>query len=205
MVKRQDRPAETFTRQGGRRIELFAPFRLAGRLIACIDLQPLRLDHVLRWQDGEYPNAVALMAELAGMKVEAIRQVCYPDTDRVMAAFLEMLPPHVREDVTSGVVPIVPQAAPPAPAPAPEVEPTAAFVPGFEAEPAPEPEPPAGPAGLPTPDPDYVGPPLAAMFPYGPKLAVVKAAAPAPEPGETLVSSDELRDEEVLDLGMSDG
>lgn len=83
-------------KKGGRSIELFLPFDIDGKTVEIIALSPVTLDHTLRWKDGKFKNEIELLAELAGVPEATIRQLRYPDVDRVMVAFFELLPMEIR-------------------------------------------------------------------------------------------------------------
>lgn len=104
--------AVTTTRHGGRVVDLYVPQTILGRRIRRVVIAPCRLDHLLRWQDGDFASSIALLAELAGMTEYDLRQLTFPDVDRVMAEFLALLPAGIREDVEAGrthVKPAMPQ------------------------------------------------------------------------------------------------
>jgi hypothetical protein len=101
----------TFAKSGGRRVELFVPFDLAGVHVDAIDIGPVKLDHVLRWSAGEFVSALALLSALSGLKDSALRELRYPDADRVFGVFLDMLPDALRKDIEAGVVPQRPEDA----------------------------------------------------------------------------------------------
>jgi len=90
---------------GGRTIHLFIPFEFKGKTVSTIVLAPVCLGHTLRWAKGEFKDSNALLVELAGVEEGIIRSVRYPDADRMMEAFISMLPPDIRQDVAAGNVP----------------------------------------------------------------------------------------------------
>jgi hypothetical protein len=98
--------SETLTRDGGRRIELFVPVEFAKKKIDAVTIKPVKLDHFLRWESGEISSALALLSELSGLQQAALRQINYPDIERVMAAFVNMLPAKIAENIDRGEVPI---------------------------------------------------------------------------------------------------
>lgn len=106
----------THTRRGGRRIELFVPFEWNGITVRHIDIGPCRLDHLLRWQQGEFTTALALLADMADTSEEFLRQLCYPDTDRVISAYIDMVPPPIQSDIGNNLVPTLVKAEEPGPA-----------------------------------------------------------------------------------------
>jgi hypothetical protein len=91
---------------GGRVVELFIPFEFNGKKIEAITLAPFRLGHTIRWSEGAWKTALELIAELAGTSEAVLRDLRYPDADRVMEAFLAMVTPDIREDITNGRIPV---------------------------------------------------------------------------------------------------
>src|SRR5262245_8625597 len=97
---------DTTTRGRGRRIELIAPISYAGNTISEVMIAPARLDHVIRWGQGQIAGSLALLAELSGLSEGALRQLEYPDADDVLAAFMAILPPVIRTDIERGAIPL---------------------------------------------------------------------------------------------------
>lgn len=91
--------------KGGRSIELYLPFEHDGKQITKVEFQPITLGHMLAWQEGEYKSSMTLMTQLAKMDDFAMRLLRIPDADRVMSAFMDMLPATMRDDVQNGRVP----------------------------------------------------------------------------------------------------
>jgi hypothetical protein len=92
-------------RRGGRRIELFIPFEYEGKMVEAVEIGAPQFDHVIRWQGGEYKNALALLSAMSGMTQVCLRKLRYPDAERVFAAFMDMLPDAIRADVHAGIAP----------------------------------------------------------------------------------------------------
>lgn len=86
----------TYDKKGGRAVELFLPFEHDGKKVDTITFLPIRFDHVLRWQKGEWKSMLGLMAVVANTDEAMLRNLAYPDTDRVIAVFVDMLPPEIR-------------------------------------------------------------------------------------------------------------
>lgn len=105
----------TATKGGGRRIELFVPFDFIGERVEAIDIAPAKLDHLLKWQAGKYRTTLALLAELTGHNEATLRQVTFPDADRMMAEFMVVLPEGIRADIQSGRIPVFDPDADPEP------------------------------------------------------------------------------------------
>jgi hypothetical protein len=98
--------SETWSRDGGRRIELFFPVEFLKVKIDTVIIKPVKLDHFLRWESGEISTALALLSELTSLQQAALRQINYPDIERVMAAFVSMLPTKIAENINRGEVPV---------------------------------------------------------------------------------------------------
>jgi hypothetical protein len=92
-------------KSGGRRIELFIPFEYEGSLVEGVEIGAPQFDHVIRWQEGEYKSALALLSAMSGMTQVCLRKLRYPDAERVFAAFMDMLPDAIRADVQAGIAP----------------------------------------------------------------------------------------------------
>jgi hypothetical protein len=104
-------------KSGGRTIYLFIPFEFAGKKVEQITLAPLRFGHVLRWNEGAWKTMVELLVELAGVEESVIRELRYPDADRVMEAFMAILTPEIRNDIAEGRIPMKPDMEPELPEP----------------------------------------------------------------------------------------
>jgi hypothetical protein len=98
--------SETWMRDGGRRIELFVPVEFLKQKIDAVTIKPVKLDHFIRWESGEISTALALLSELTGLQQAALRQINYPDIERVMAAFVSMLPAKIAANIERGEVPV---------------------------------------------------------------------------------------------------
>ena len=92
-------------KSGGRTIELFIPFDYNGKTITSITIAPLRLGHVIRWGEGAWKTMIGLLVDLAGVDEAVIRELRYPDADRVMDAFMGLLTPEIRDDIVNNRIP----------------------------------------------------------------------------------------------------
>ena len=92
-------------KNGGRTVQLFIPFDYKGKKIEAITFAPMRFGHTMRWAEGAWSASFGLLVELAGVEEGVIRELRYPDADRVMEAFLSMMPPDVRSDISEGRIP----------------------------------------------------------------------------------------------------
>jgi hypothetical protein len=95
----------THDKTGGRTVELYIPFDYAGKKIERITFAPLRLGHVLRWNEGAWQSMIDMMVELSGVDVSVIRELRYPDADRVVEAFMALMTPEIRDDFANGRIP----------------------------------------------------------------------------------------------------
>jgi hypothetical protein len=100
----------THNKQGGRTVELFIPFEANGKKIESIVISPFQLGHVLLWNEGHWKTQFDLMVELAGVDAAVLRQLRYPDADRVMEAFFAVITPEIRTDIAEGRIPTKPEA-----------------------------------------------------------------------------------------------
>jgi hypothetical protein len=91
---------------GGRTIKLFIPFEFNGKKITSITVGPLKFGHSLRWAAGDWKEAIDFLVELAGVEDAVIRELRFPDADRVMESFLAILPADIRDDIANGRIPV---------------------------------------------------------------------------------------------------
>lgn len=98
----------TVQRSGVRTVELFIPYEFQGIKVEAISIGPCTLDHTQRWKQGAFADWFALLTEMAvnvatgkPMRADDLRQLRYPDADRVIDTFIDMLPPEVRQAVTA--------------------------------------------------------------------------------------------------------
>jgi hypothetical protein len=124
---------------GGRCVELFLPFEWEGKEIKSITISPLLLDHVMKWQRGEWQDSFDLLAEISKQgdttketQGNILRQLRYPDADRVLATFFDMLPPEIRVQIQQQNIP-QPQLEYPQ-QPYPEPTPAEGEAPSFDLE-----------------------------------------------------------------------
>ena len=99
----------TFSSDGSRTVALFIPFDFQGRRIEAVSIGPFLLDHTLRWEEGRFKSSLGLLADLSGLPETLLRQMRYPDVDRVFGAFLDMLPANIRDTIASGQIPLPPE------------------------------------------------------------------------------------------------
>jgi len=92
---------------GGRTVHLFIPFEYNGKRVDSITFSPFKLGHLMLWQERHWPSMIALMTELAGVDEAVLRELRYPDADRIMEAFMANVPVEVRDDIGQGIVPLM--------------------------------------------------------------------------------------------------
>lgn len=127
-------------KMGARVVQLFIPFDYNGKKIESIAFAPLRLGHVLLWGQGHWKTMLGLMAELAGVDEALIREVRFPDADRMMEAFMSQLTDQIRSDINEGRIPLKPDEETPETPFIPEEPPSPEAMQGPGAPLPPEPE-----------------------------------------------------------------
>jgi hypothetical protein len=100
----------TVERSGSRKVELLIPFDFMGLHIDAITLGPIVLDHTMRWREAMFPSWFELMVEVSVVcgkpaSAEYIRQLRYPDADRVRDSFMEILPSEIRNAIDADIWP----------------------------------------------------------------------------------------------------
>lgn len=95
----------TLRKDGGRSIELLLPFEHEGKTISVIGIAPVTWHHTLKWQGGEYARSLDLLFELSEQSQDILHLLRYPDVDRVMTQFFEMLPREISEAIAAGTIP----------------------------------------------------------------------------------------------------
>lgn len=126
--------SQIYSTSGSRLVALYVPFEFEGSQVTAIEIGPCRLDHLLRWQKGEFKTALELLAVMCEVPEALLRQLAYPDVDRVLAAYVDMVPPQIQMDIGRGAIPAIAEPARAEPEPAD-------LGPVGEPEPEPEPEP----------------------------------------------------------------
>lgn len=92
---------------GGWAVELISPIRdKNGTEIDTIEIRQLDFDLSIKWSRAEIPSFLALLAILSNIPEKVLRTLVYPDVDRVLLAFFNVLPPAIQGDFTKGVMPI---------------------------------------------------------------------------------------------------
>ena len=97
---------DTLKRDGGWSVELVTPLmRRDGTMIDVVDLKPAELDQIIRWGMGDIPSTLSMLSEMCGLSESLLRTLKYPDVDRVMLAYSQVIPPVVRKDFEEGTRP----------------------------------------------------------------------------------------------------
>jgi hypothetical protein len=98
------------SRSGARIVELFMPFEYMGMQVNDVALGPITLDHTLRYNKAEFKSWFEFMVEVSSVNnkpvtAELLRQLRYPDADRVVMNFIEILPTEIKTSVAQGMWP----------------------------------------------------------------------------------------------------
>ena len=93
---------EVITKNNSRRIELFVPVKVGEKEITEVVLAPVTFGHTIRWGKQAIAGSMALLMELSGLTEEELSAIGYPDIERVMKSFLDMLPDPLRAAITEG-------------------------------------------------------------------------------------------------------
>ena len=75
-------------------------------MVTQIVLSPFRYGNSLRWGEGDFKTSFHLLTELAGVDPAVLRDLRYPDADRVIEAFFSMLPQDIKTDLADGRIPV---------------------------------------------------------------------------------------------------
>lgn len=97
---------DTMRRSGGWTVELVTPLKSRGQEITEIDIQPPIAAHTVRWAHARIPSFLALLSELCGIPEKLLLQLPNSDFDRVMFAFIFMMPPVIKAGWESGERPL---------------------------------------------------------------------------------------------------
>jgi hypothetical protein len=111
-------PLDILRRTGGWCVELVVPIRQGDRTIEQIEIKPPSIKTLTRWQRGQIPSSMALLAELSGISEALLVNITYPDADRVLLALFNIVPQAIKASFTDGDRPLAsPEEAAPAPEP----------------------------------------------------------------------------------------
>lgn len=88
-------------RDGSWVVELNLPLHHAGRQYDEIRIKPLTMGQLVRWNNGQIVSIMGLMAELTDLPEMLLRQITFPDVDRLMLAFAAMMPPVIQAAMTN--------------------------------------------------------------------------------------------------------
>jgi hypothetical protein len=92
----------TIKKDGGWTVDLSNPIGKIDKL----DIQPVSLDHTIRWARREIPSVLALLAELTGVKESLLKKLTGQDADRIFIAFSFIVPQQIKKDFEEGARPL---------------------------------------------------------------------------------------------------
>lgn len=100
----------TAARSGARVVELLMPFEYKGQRFDSIVIGPIVLDNTMRWKRAEYKEWFDMMVEVSTVngrpiQPELLRQLRYPDADRVIENFFQLLPSEIKQTIADGLWP----------------------------------------------------------------------------------------------------
>jgi hypothetical protein len=95
-------PDVTLKLSGAWVVELHRPLMFKGKEVTQVEIKPPNWDMQIRLANQEVTSMLGMLAEMCGLPEQLLREMTYPDVDRVMMAFHSCLPPIMREDFQSG-------------------------------------------------------------------------------------------------------
>lgn len=98
-------------RTGGWCVELRVPLVGHAGQIDAIEIRKATADVMIRWGRREFPSMLALLAHLCNQPESLLRQLDADDFDRVMFAFINVVPSTIKSEMQGGDSPI-PMATP---------------------------------------------------------------------------------------------
>src|SRR4249920_3873386 len=96
----------TIRRTGGWCVELAAPLQMGGKIVDQIEIKPIDIATLTRWQRGDIGSSMALLSELCGIPEQILHTIKYPDADRVLLALYQTVPLPIQNDFTQGNRPL---------------------------------------------------------------------------------------------------
>jgi hypothetical protein len=99
-------PLDILRRTGGWCVELAVPVKHGMQTIDAVEIRAPSIETVVRWGQGEFPSSMALLAELSGVPEMVLRQITYPDADRIIMALYSVMPQPLKNDFTNAVRPL---------------------------------------------------------------------------------------------------
>ena len=94
-------------RNGGWCVELVQPIVHRGKKIETIEIRSPDLGQVARWGRREVPSSMAMLQELSDVPEAALLSLKYPDVDRVLMAYFNVIPKPMQDDFSNNRVPLV--------------------------------------------------------------------------------------------------
>lgn len=80
--------------------------RPSGPDVDAIEIRPPDFDMIIRCKEQLLPSKLAMLAELCNIPEQQLRQLQGADVDRVMIAFMNVLPPTLQADVQNPEFPL---------------------------------------------------------------------------------------------------
>jgi hypothetical protein len=93
-------------KHGGWCVELVHPLKHQGADIAAIEIRRPNADQVIRWRQGHYASILAFVSQLCGVSERLLRQLDSDDFDRIIFAFMNCMPPAIKDDLESSGKPL---------------------------------------------------------------------------------------------------
>jgi hypothetical protein len=94
-------------RTGGWCVELIQPVIHKGVKIDQIEIRSPDLSQVARWGRGEIPSTMRMLQELSDTPEIALLSLKYPDVDRVLMAYYQVVPQSMKDDFTNSRLPLI--------------------------------------------------------------------------------------------------
>ncbi|PWT74796.1 MAG: hypothetical protein C5B60_06265 [Chloroflexi bacterium] len=88
----------TMKKSGTWLVELNRPLMHRGKEIAQLEIKPPNWDQQIRLAEQKIVSMLGLLAEMCGLPEQLLREMTYPDVDRVMLAFHSCLPPIMQQE-----------------------------------------------------------------------------------------------------------
>src|SRR4029077_17426134 len=82
------------------------PLKGHGKEITQIEIRPPTADHMIRWAQQKIPSSLALLSELCDVPEKLLRKLPSTDFDRVIMAFVHLMPTIIKQDWEAGNRPL---------------------------------------------------------------------------------------------------
>jgi hypothetical protein len=96
-------------RDGGVRVELSTPLKIAGKEVGHLDMGHVSLDQMIKWFEYRTPSTLALISDLCGIEEKHLRKLSASpggDFNKMMTAFVQVAPTPIRKDFEEGKRPL---------------------------------------------------------------------------------------------------